>query len=126
MTSRHALVCAPLMPEFDRESGSRRIYDFVEFLRQSGWTVSFVARQAEGAQRYIRLLQQRGVAVYVGFDSRLEQLVGAARIDLAILEFWHAAIMQRICRLLHFMGFFPLTRRLLISILSLKLWGSLR
>ena len=91
MTSRHALICAPLMPEFDRESGSRRVFDLIEFLRQSAWSVSFVARHAPGAQRYIRLLQQRGVAVYVGFDSRLEQLIGSAHFDLAILAFWHVA-----------------------------------
>src|SRR5262245_27746048 len=91
MTARHALVCAPCMPEFDREAGSRRIDDFISYLRGAGWEVSFVAAQAKDAERYVRRLQQRGVAVYVGFDSRIEQLVSAARLDLAVLAFWNVA-----------------------------------
>jgi glycosyltransferase involved in cell wall biosynthesis len=91
MTTRHALVAAPLMPEYDRECGSRRIYDFVQFLLDAGWQVSFVARQAAGGERYQKMLQQRGVGVYVGFDSRVEQLIDAGRLDLAVLAFWDVA-----------------------------------
>lgn len=91
MTARHALVCAPCMPEFDRESGSRRIDDFITYLCDAGWAVSFVAEQAKDGERYIRLLRQRGVAVYIGFDSRVEQLLGAARLDVALLAFWNVA-----------------------------------
>lgn len=79
------------MPEFDRESGSRRLFDHIEFLRTAGWSVSFVTRNAPSEPRYVRMLQQRGVATYVGFDARLEQLVGAGRFDLALLAFWHVA-----------------------------------
>src|SRR5205823_4070783 len=85
------LVAAPQMPEFDRESGSRRLFDLIEYLREAGWAVSFVARQAPDGDRYVRLLQQRGVAVYVGFDARVEQLIGASRLDLAVIAFWHTA-----------------------------------
>jgi glycosyltransferase involved in cell wall biosynthesis len=91
MTVRHALVCAPRIPEFDRESGSRRINDFIGYLRDAGWAVSFVSKQAPDGERYVRVLQQRGVAVYHGFDSRVEQLIGAVCPDLALLAFWNVA-----------------------------------
>src|SRR5262245_11348312 len=91
MSGKRALICAPLMPEFDRESGSRRIFDCIEFLRAAGWSVSFAARQAPDGQRYVRMLQQSGVATYVGFDTRLEELIASGRFDLAILAFWNIA-----------------------------------
>jgi glycosyltransferase involved in cell wall biosynthesis len=91
MTAKRALVCAPLMPEYDRESGSRRIFDWIGLLREAGWEVSFAAREAPDGQRYARMLQQHGVATYVGFNQRLEQLLSAGRPDLAILAFWHVA-----------------------------------
>src|SRR4051794_31290216 len=87
--TRSALVCAPLPPEFDRESGSRRIFDCVELLLAAGYHVTFAAREAPTGERYIKLLQQRGVAVYTGFDLRLERLVEVSRPDLAVLAFWH-------------------------------------
>src|SRR5262245_57368348 len=91
MTTRHALVCAPRMPEFDRESGSRRLADVIDYLCDAGWSVSFVAQQAVQGNRYAAAFQQRGVAVYQGFDTRIEQLVGATSPDIALLAFWNAA-----------------------------------
>lgn len=91
MTIPHALVCAPCMPEFDRESGSRRIYDFIDYLRSAGWAVSFVSQHVPEGERYARMLQQRGVAIYHGFDTRVEQLIGATCPDLALLAFWNVA-----------------------------------
>src|ERR687893_209574 len=67
MSTKRALVCAPHLPEYDRESGSRRTFHLIEFLREAGWAVTFIAQNpAEGEQRYVRALQQRGVATYVG------------------------------------------------------------
>src|SRR3954471_24434175 len=94
MTVKRVLIAAPLLPEFDRESGSQRIYDTVMFLREAGWAVSFVAENARGGDRYARLLQQRGVAVYEGFGERLERLLTRGRLDLVIFAFWHLAEAQ--------------------------------
>jgi glycosyltransferase involved in cell wall biosynthesis len=91
MSGKRALVCAPLMPEYDRECGSRRVFDLTEFLRESGWAVSFVARQVQDGQRYMRLLRQRGIAAYAGFDHSTELMIGASRFDLALLAFWEVA-----------------------------------
>jgi glycosyltransferase involved in cell wall biosynthesis len=88
---RRALVCAPLMPEYDRESGGQSIFDLVMYLRDTGWAVSFAAQNpAEGA-RYRRQLQQQGVAVYAGFSPRLEELITYGELDLAIFAFWYIA-----------------------------------
>ncbi len=94
MCARRALVCAPVMPEPDRESGSRRIFDWIDFLVEDGWSVSLVAGRALDGERWVRLLRQRGVATYVGFDASFEHLLGAAHFDLALLAFWQVAESQ--------------------------------
>src|SRR3954454_18883358 len=91
MSVRRVLIAAPLMPEFDRESGSQRIFDLIMLLRDAGWAVSFVAENGQGGKRYARLLQQRGVAVYDGFGERIERLITRGRLDLVIFAFWHLA-----------------------------------
>jgi O-antigen biosynthesis protein len=88
---RRALVCAPLLPEFDREGGSRRIFYLIDALREAGWAVSFVAENPYGDERYVRILQQRGVAVYRGFGPRTADLFRLGRFDVAIFAFWYLA-----------------------------------
>jgi GT2 family glycosyltransferase/glycosyltransferase involved in cell wall biosynthesis len=86
-----ALVCAPLLPEFDREGGSRRIFCLIEFLREAGWDVSFVSENPHGDERYVRVLQQKGVAVYRGFTPRIDDLIRLGGLDVAFFAFWHMA-----------------------------------
>jgi glycosyltransferase involved in cell wall biosynthesis len=83
------LVCAPLMPEYDREGGSRRIFDVILFLREAGYAVTFHAWNGQGGARYAHLLQQMGVATYWG-PAAFEQLA-AAGFDLAVVAFWDLA-----------------------------------
>lgn len=91
MSVKRALIGSPLMPEFDKESGSRRIFDLIMLMREAGWAVSFVAENARGGERYADLLQQHGVAVYRGFGEKIECLLTRGRLDLAIFAFWHIA-----------------------------------
>jgi glycosyltransferase involved in cell wall biosynthesis len=91
MSIKRALVCHPQMPQYDRQRGSQRALELIEFLQEAGWAVSFVAQHGNNGERYMRMLQQRGVATYIGFDSRTDQLIGSDRLDLAILGFWHIA-----------------------------------
>jgi hypothetical protein len=91
MNIRRAMIAAPLMPEFDRESGSRRIYDLICFLREAGWAVSFVAENGRGGERYAHALQQQGVAIYNGFGRQTEELIEHGRLDVALFAFWHLA-----------------------------------
>lgn len=91
MGVKRALVCAPLLPEFDRESGSKRIYDAITFLLEAGWDVSFIAENGRDGERYVRHLQQRGVATYCGFEDRTDRLIASGRFDLALFAFWYLA-----------------------------------
>jgi glycosyltransferase involved in cell wall biosynthesis len=79
------------MPEFDRESGSQRLFDFIDWLSNADWEVSFVARRGSTDDRYARLLQQRGVAVYTGSGNAVEELVTHGRFAVAIAAFWYIA-----------------------------------
>jgi glycosyltransferase involved in cell wall biosynthesis len=79
------------MPEFDRERGSLLIYDLIGFLQEAGWAVTFIAQSKHAGERYSRLLQQREVETYAGFDDRAEQLIAAAGFELAVFAFWHLA-----------------------------------
>lgn len=97
---KRALVCAPRMPEFDREGGSRRIFHALEFLQEAGWAISFVAQKSINGERYARMLQQMGIATYVEkfaegvSDDYLiepEKLVAGGQFDLALLAFWPVA-----------------------------------
>ena len=94
MTVKRALICAPLVPEFDRESGAQNILDCMMFLRDAGWAVSFASENPNGGigtERYARLLSQQGIATYLGFDERFERLIEFGRLDLVICAFWYVA-----------------------------------
>jgi glycosyltransferase involved in cell wall biosynthesis len=89
--TRRALICSPLMPAFDRESGSRRVFGFIELLREGGWSVTFAARSAQSGERYIDMLQQRGVETYTSLDDGLDCAIASGQFDLALLAFWYLA-----------------------------------
>ena len=91
MRTKRALVCAPLMPEYDRERGSARIFNHIEFLRDAQWSVSFVAQNMAGGQRYVRVLQRRGVATYAEDSRRTDALIANGRFDLALCNFWRTS-----------------------------------
>ena len=91
MTSKHALVVAPLMPEFDRESGSQRVLDLIVFLRQSGWAVSFAAENGRGGERYAEMLRQMGVAAYERLGPETDELMSSGCLDLVVCVFWYTA-----------------------------------
>lgn len=86
-----ALICSTRMPESDRECGSKRVFDLLQCLRGAGWSVTYVAQQADRRDRYAALLRQAGVPAYVGLDTLSERFLTEARFDLAVLAFWHVA-----------------------------------
>ena len=97
---RRVLVCAPLMPEFDREGGSRRVFHFLEFFQQAGWSVSFAADNALDGERYAKMLQQMGIPIYVfhkpppsSTDMLADpgELFKHGRFDLILIAFWDCA-----------------------------------
>ena len=83
--ARRVLVCSPTLPEWDRESGSRRVFDLITFLRERGCAVRFLTDSVQGGDRYVAALQQMGVAVHV---DAVAELLALGRFDLALLHFW--------------------------------------
>lgn len=95
------LICAPLMPEFDKEGGSGRILHLIESFQQIGASVTFYAENMTGGERYAHLLRQRKIMVFGGVHSkgiasdayvpRLEKLFEYTHYDLAVVAFWTLA-----------------------------------
>ena len=88
--TKRALVCA-LMPEFDRDSGSRRVLDLVDLLSEAGFAVTFVSHHPDCRSRYVNVLQQRGVAVYAGAAKYMPPLIESRLFDVALFALWHIA-----------------------------------
>ena len=60
-------------------------------MREAGWAISYVSENPHGDERYVRTLQQMGIAVYRGFDTRTDKLFRLGRFDVAIFAFWYVA-----------------------------------
>lgn len=90
MKRPQALVCAPAVADPDRQSGSRRTTDLIEFLLEDGWLVTFAGSDA-GRERYARALRQKGVRTVSRAEEQLEELLDAHQFDLALIAFWHIA-----------------------------------
>jgi glycosyltransferase involved in cell wall biosynthesis len=90
----HIVVCSPVLPEFDREAGSRRLFHHVQMLRDTGWNVSYVTENPTREDRYVRALEQSGCPVYLGFGPRVDALFSLGHVDAAIIAFWYLAEQQ--------------------------------
>lgn len=88
MNSRRALVCSYSAPAPDRDSGSQRMMDFIEFLCEAGWHVEFLATNFTD-QPQARILRQRGISVHSA--EMLDELPAEGRFDLVLAAFWPVA-----------------------------------
>ena len=93
-TKGHVVVCSPVLPEYDREAGSRHLFHHVQMLRDGGWHVSYVTENPDRQERYVRALEQAGCPVYLGFGSRVDALFSLGHVDVAIIAFWYLAEQQ--------------------------------
>jgi glycosyltransferase involved in cell wall biosynthesis len=91
MNSKRVLICSYHLPQLDVDSYSRRLFHFVEFLLEAGWSVTCIAQNDAGFEQYVAWFQKKGVTVHVGFEENLEQMATAGYFDVAILGFWHIA-----------------------------------
>jgi glycosyltransferase involved in cell wall biosynthesis len=87
---RRAVVAQTRVPEVDRDSGSQQVSLYIEWLRERGWSVDFIAVNTDGAQHHAHRLRQLGVPTYIGHAEAKEAL-SAERFDLAVLAFWEPA-----------------------------------
>jgi glycosyltransferase involved in cell wall biosynthesis len=87
-----ALIATYDVPHPDRDSGSRRIFDHLQYLLDAGWAVDFYAvhgvRQGE---RYGRTLRQLGIGVYEPETAPLDDLLTDRDYTLAHFGFWQIA-----------------------------------
>jgi SAM-dependent methyltransferase/glycosyltransferase involved in cell wall biosynthesis len=90
MRRRQVLVCGPSIADPDRQSGSRRTADLIEFLLDDGWVVTFAGSDA-GRERYVRALRQKGVRTVDGDNELIKELVSASQFELALIVFWYTA-----------------------------------
>ena len=66
---RRALVSQTRAPEVDRDSGSQQVELYIRWLREAGWSVTFVAANSDGDAHHVHRLRQAGVPTYVGQDA---------------------------------------------------------
>lgn len=99
-TARRVLVVAPTAAEFDRESGSRRVFQLLRLFREHDWEATFIAHHETQGSRYARALQGLGVEAWAGPQTPGQSprtlddprtLFRETHFDLAILHFWHLA-----------------------------------
>jgi len=103
---RSILVVDPLLPMFDRASGSLRLFSILKLLKQMDFHVTFVARNGSLEDRYRPILEDLGIEVYAwdaqgmrsaGFDItgvppiNYELLLQERSFDYAVLSYWHLA-----------------------------------
>jgi glycosyltransferase involved in cell wall biosynthesis len=91
MTARRILIAAPLVPGYDRESGSQRLWDFMDFLQADGYAITFFAQHGGQSERYSQALRQRGIETHVGQNVQVETLIREGGFDLAFFAFWPVA-----------------------------------
>ena len=75
----------------DRDSGARRVFHFITFLREAGWDVTFLASDGIGDVCDAQRLQQMGIAVYDGQTDKIEELFSKSAFDVAVIAFWRNA-----------------------------------
>ncbi len=85
-----AWICAPRLPEIERDAGSRRILHTSQILSELGFQVSFWAN-SRGSGESAVVLEQSSVDVSVGqLQAKLEDLREPTP-DLIVICYWHLA-----------------------------------
>jgi glycosyltransferase involved in cell wall biosynthesis len=82
---KSALILAPSVPAYDRESGARRLDHLIGMLCALGWAVALRVETLDGGDSYLPRLREAGVDVH---------LVGTpppSPPDLILIQFWGVA-----------------------------------
>ena len=82
------LVATPEIPEPERQSGSRKLFQQITLLRELGADVTVVCENDHGPHDRL-LLEQSGVPVFP--FTELPRLLSSVHFDLALVAFWSFA-----------------------------------
>ncbi len=101
------LVVDPFLPMWDRSSGSLRLFNYLNLLKQMNAHITFIARLGSTDPKYKQRLQQLGIEVYENDEKALhaaglvarkifspipyETLFKERAFDYAIISFWYLA-----------------------------------
>ena len=88
MSDPRALVVSYHTPQPDRDSGSRRVFHFIELLQEEGWDVVVLAADGVGAEQDAWTLRQRGIPVYDGYATPIEEVLASGSFALALVAYW--------------------------------------
>ncbi len=105
-TRGNILLIDPSLPMFDRASGSLRLFQIVRLLKDQGYHVTFIARNANGQERYARILQGMGIEVHasdpamlrsIGLEAQgpgidMKRLLARRSYNMAYLSFYDIAL----------------------------------
>jgi glycosyltransferase involved in cell wall biosynthesis len=91
MSTGRILVGSFGPPQFDRDSGSRRVLDLLDLLIEQRWNVTFASANGLRIPRYAHALQRRGIHVVDGETQSVADLVITGGFDIALLVSWPVA-----------------------------------
>lgn len=83
---KRILVVDLVMPLYDRNSGSHRLWRLLQMMLADGHEVTFVALNAAGQERYVAELERMGIEVIAGDPERLQRAFGASFPGVAPLD----------------------------------------
>jgi glycosyltransferase involved in cell wall biosynthesis len=89
--TRSAFVSTYGVPRPHRDSGSKRLFDLMRFLRARGWDLTFVAAAGIHDEVDARRLRRLGITVYDAELTSIELLAETAQFDIALFAFWQIA-----------------------------------
>lgn len=88
MPERRALVITYHTPQHDRDSGSRRVFHFIDLLQKQGWELAVLAADGLGPRHDTCALAQRGVAVYDGYRTTIDEIFDENTFELVLIAYW--------------------------------------
>ena len=91
------LFIAPILPTFDRDSGSFRLYQLLKMLREEGHQITFLAQGGAGnfdPRPYQDALESLGIEVIAFDPERLEERTGI-RINAPLLDLGKLLLTRR-------------------------------
>jgi glycosyltransferase involved in cell wall biosynthesis len=88
MPDLRALVVSYHTPQPDRDSGSRRVFHFLELLQEMGWEVTVLAADGRGPAHDVRMLEQREISVYDGYASSIEDVLAEHAYEMVLIAYW--------------------------------------